>query len=71
MKVAKVLVRKYCHHCETYSEIELDEKRYLEWQNGELIQRVFPEMSADEREILISGTHPKCWNEMFGDENES
>jgi hypothetical protein len=30
-----------------------------------LIQDVFPELNADEREFMISGTHPACWDEMF------
>lgn len=35
------------------------------WQNGELIQRVFPNLSADEREFLISGITPGTWEEYM------
>lgn len=35
------------------------------------IQDVFPELSADQREQMLSGITPEEWNEMFGgDENE-
>ena len=34
---------------------------YIKWANGALIQRVMPELTADQREILISGTCPGCW----------
>ena len=34
-------------------------------QRGELIQEALPELSADQRELLISGTCPKCWDELF------
>lgn len=27
-------------------------------------------MSADERELLLTGTHPKCWKSMFPDEDD-
>lgn len=35
--------------------------------NGGLkVQEAFPDMSADDREFLISGCSPKGWNELFG-----
>ena len=34
------------------------------------VQDIFPHISKEEREMLISGTHPKCWTEMFGDIDE-
>jgi hypothetical protein len=34
-------------------------------QAGAYVQDAFPYLSAPEREQLISGTHPKCWDEMF------
>ncbi len=36
------------------------------WINGESIQNCFPNLSADDREILLSGISPNHWNEMFG-----
>jgi hypothetical protein len=27
-------------------------------------------MPKEEREFMISGTHPDCWNEMFKDTDE-
>ncbi len=35
------------------------------YKNGALIQDAFPEMSADDREILISGICKKCQDETF------
>ena len=46
---------------------------YHAWQNGALAQDAFPYLSADEREMLISGMCPICWNdwnEMFEEEIE-
>ncbi len=36
-----------------------------EWINGGLIQNCFPYLSADEREILMTGIDSQSWNEMF------
>lgn len=33
------------------------------------IQDLLPELDADQREMLISGTHPECWKELFGEES--
>lgn len=54
-----------CPHCHKTSEVGLDFKDVERWQGGELIQRVWPEMTPAERELLMTGTHPDCWNEMF------
>lgn len=35
------------------------------YQNRERIQHCFPDMSVDDREFLISGICPKCWNEKL------
>ena len=31
-----------------------------------MVQRCFPDMSAENREMLVSGTCPACWDSMFG-----
>jgi hypothetical protein len=38
------------------------------WQNGMLIQDAMPQASADEREFLISGCTPACWDQLGGEE---
>lgn len=41
------------------------------WWDGLIFAKdAFPTMSAENREVLISGTHPSCWNEMFPEEDE-
>lgn len=42
--------------------------RVLAWRSGMLIQDAFPELSAEDREFLISGLCPKCWNNIFNEE---
>ena len=37
---------------------------------GLLVQAVFPNLSAGEREFLISGITPEEWNNTFGEEED-
>jgi hypothetical protein len=38
------------------------------WEQGELIQEVWPGMTPDNREILVSGWTPAEWDVLFGEE---
>lgn len=58
---------KSCPMCGKTSKMKLDGEAYDKWRGGEFVQVAFPRMSADERELLISGTHPACW--PFDDED--
>jgi hypothetical protein len=35
-------------------------------ENGEYVQTIFPHLSKDEREFLLTGVSPIEWNEIFG-----
>lgn len=35
------------------------------WLNGELIQNAFPYLTADEREVCMTGIDNISWEEMF------
>ena len=67
----EVCVITACPFCGHANEVEVNEMDYLDWQDGELAQVAFPYLSADEREMLISGICPTCWDEMFGSDEES
>ena len=60
----------YCPFCGRPNEIEVNKADFLRWKDGELAQVAFPYLSAEDREMLISGICPECWNGMFGDEDE-
>jgi hypothetical protein len=40
------------------------------WQQGALIQDVFPDLTDDQREFLISGLLPESWDALFPEEDE-
>ena len=71
MTVIDYAVSTRCPFCGKKQEVLVNEKDYILWQDGELAQIAFPYLTAEEREILISGICPQCWNDMFGqDEDE-
>ena len=54
-----------CPFCQKTAELEVSTKGFNAWQSGQYVQDAFPELDADSREQLISGTCPKCWDEIF------
>lgn len=37
---------------------------------GMLVQEAFPNLSRDDREFIVSGIHPKVFDEMYAEEDE-
>ena len=57
---------KTCIHCGIETEHCLSQDEYERLiLNNEHVQDVFPLLEKEERELMISGIHPECWNEMF------
>lgn len=61
----KIIVN--CRCCGEPNEISFKAEDFISWRNGTPIQRAMPYLSADVRELLISGTCPVCWDKMFGE----
>ena len=59
-----------CPFCGKESFVNVSYEGYWAWQNGELIQNALPELSANERELLMTGICSDCWESMFGEEEE-
>lgn len=59
------IVKINCPFCGTIHCVEVNEKNYEAWINGELIQNAMPELSPTEREQLISNLCPKCQEDIF------
>lgn len=49
-------------------DLDVTHEQIARWQGGELIQRVFPHLSPDEREFLMTGVTPAEWEAAFGPE---
>ena len=68
-----IIIETRCPFCGKTQEIEVDYFDFWMWsEQGICAQNAFPYLTANEREALISGICPKCWDDMFkeGDEDE-
>ena len=59
-----------CRRCGMLHDIDAPTRGWIDWQEGELIQVALPTLTADERELLISGTCGTCFDRMFPSEND-
>ena len=50
---------------ERTKEINCTQKEYDLWLGGELVQNAFPNLSADDREFIMTGMTPDEWDETF------
>jgi hypothetical protein len=70
MPTTKIPTRT-CMVCHERGEIEIPDEsmsRFELWQAGEgHIQNLLPELNAGQREQLMNGTHPKCWDDLWSD----
>ena len=57
-----------CPHCGETWDILVSGVGLRAWKRGALIQVAFPRLTAEERELMMTGFHPHCWDEVFGDD---
>jgi len=50
-------------------DLPITEAQLSEWEAGTLIQKAMPELSADEREFVMTGVTAQEWATEFGDED--
>ncbi len=61
-----------CVMCGNRSTLQgVDALGYIRWSElGENILDALPDLDADQRELLISGTHAHCWEKMWAGHDE-
>lgn len=65
----EVFVTRTCLHCHKDTTFGMTQEQYNLWAvEHNYVQDVFRHVNAQIREIIISGTHPECWNEIFTEE---
>ena len=64
-----ITLTQICPHCNKDAAVSVVRHHYHRWIAGELAQHAFPEMKPEDREMLISGIHPQCWEEMYPEED--
>ena len=65
---SNICMYKMCTITEKEFSVVVSFPKYVMWkENRKLIQDVFPELSPDEREFMISGWTPAEWEEQMTD----
>jgi len=54
-----------CDECQKIIHLEMPIKGYRAWVAGDNIQTALPELSINERELLISSVCGKCFDILF------
>lgn len=55
-----------CMFCGEPSRVELTAEQAGALADRRPVQDVLPDVAPARRELLISGTHPACWERAFG-----
>lgn len=58
---------KACVMCHKSTDIEITETQALLYSHPQRpnIQEIFPDWAPEQRELLITGTHAECWDELM------
>jgi hypothetical protein len=73
METSDVLMKSIateCPYCHCEQIIVVDPAAFDRWKAGEYIQVAFPELTADQREALITGYCGACWDKLFPEEDD-
>ena len=67
-----ITLKRICWRCDTNIYLKVTQSQYDKWisPQRENIQDIFPNLTADEREILISGTCGPCYDEIWSERND-
>ena len=69
--MSKVGITVTCQRCgKEQPTIEIDHWNLVRWRDGAKIQDCMSQLTPAERELLITATCDKCFNEMFGENAE-
>lgn len=65
-----VIITSWCPHCHKTYDQSITKGQYDKWQTeGNYIQTVFPDWTAEQRDQLMNGLHVEC-SEAFYDKME-
>lgn len=58
-----------CSFCGKTSKLKLNEQAFNDWRNRrKTIREAFPKLSADDRELILTGIDSECWEKNFSDD---
>lgn len=63
-------IQKKCNICGKLHVLDVKEESYKLYLSGVHIQDALPELSVDDRELLISGICGTCFDAIFSSDDE-
>lgn len=68
LRVWRISALSGAGHC---MDLDIDEEAYAQWAMGfgPVIQEAFPNLTAGEREFLMTGITPAEWDKFMGTES--
>lgn len=63
--MSKIELKRNCPSCGQTQVVSVEQEDYDKYQNGMYVQNAFPYLSAEQRELFITGICPECWEKMF------
>lgn len=66
MKKCMIRYKAKCPICNNISAIKIDKHKFMLYNSGfGKIQDLFPDLSENERELILTGICNTCWNALF------
>lgn len=59
-----------CIVCGEQETITVLKKQFDAWRDGVYVQNAFPDLTADQRELLVTGTHSACWDAIAPEDDD-
>ena len=70
MKTEVTTLTETCRKCGGIEVITVETQDLHDWKAGKYIQEALSYLTADQRELLISGVCGPCFDAMFPDEDD-
>lgn len=68
---SETILKTTCFVCGKVSEVRVPTKQFFDkYCKGSAVQDAFPEMSVEDRELIVSGMCKECQKVYFADNNE-
>lgn len=61
---------KVCPMCHNPGVVEVLESELNAYRNGQHVEVAFKSLDAAQREMIITGIHGPCWEQIFGEDDE-
>jgi hypothetical protein len=63
------LIVRDCSFCGKGAVTVVPAQGLWDWEHGKFAQDAFPDLTADQREQVMTGTHSECWDRYMKEED--